>query len=49
MYSRANLAPEEDHLYKDFPHINDTFQITITFYLRLRIEHGSKHWKGLGK
>jgi hypothetical protein len=28
--------------------IMDNFQIAITFYSRLKIEHGSRSWKGVG-
>jgi len=48
MGPRAKSNSNEDHLYKDQPHRKDNvFQISINLFSKLRIEHGSKHWKGL--
>jgi hypothetical protein len=34
MGPRDNLAPEEDHLYKDFPHRKDNFSNNHNFLLK---------------
>jgi hypothetical protein len=49
MDPRANLAFEEDHLYRDFPHRKDNLPMTITFYSKIKIEQGRSHWKDVGQ
>jgi hypothetical protein len=37
----------EESMYKDCIPRKTFVQVSITFFLKLRIEHGSRHWKGI--